>query len=152
MPLTPSTAGHATVNGLDLYYEIHGDGRPLVLLHGAMGTIESCFERLLPALATTFMVIAVELQGHGHTPDIDRPLTYEDMADDIATLVRLLEVGPTDIVGYSMGGAVAIQVAVRHPQLVRRIVFAGGTSFSPDGLYPAILEAFQSASPDDLTG
>jgi pimeloyl-ACP methyl ester carboxylesterase len=149
---TPGTAGLAAVNGVELYYEIHGDGPPLVLLHGAMGTIESCFERLLPRLAAGRRVVAVELQGHGRTPDVDRPLTYEDMADDVAGLIRLLDIAPTDVAGYSMGGVVALQVAVRHPALVRRIASFGGTSYRPDGAYPEIMEAFDAGPPEDLTG
>jgi pimeloyl-ACP methyl ester carboxylesterase len=149
---TPATAGHASVNGVELYYEIHGDGPSLVLLHGAMGTIESCFEQLLPRLAARRRVVAVELQGHGRTPDIDRPITYEGMADDIAGLIDLLAIGPTDIAGYSMGGAVGLQVAVRHPGAVRRLAFFGGASFSPDGAYPEIMEGFEAGPPEDLTG
>jgi pimeloyl-ACP methyl ester carboxylesterase len=149
---SPASSGHAAVNGVELYYEIHGDGPPLVLLHGAMGTIESCFEGLLPRLAARRKVVAVELQGHGRTPDVDRPLTHEAMADDVAGLIRLLDLGPADVAGYSMGGAVALQVAVRHPELVRRIAFFGGTSFSPDGTYPEIMEAFDAGPPEDLTG
>src|SRR5262245_46124097 len=102
---SPVVRGYAPVNGLGLYYERHGDGAPLVLLHGALGTIESCFAELLPVLAAERDVIAVELQGHGHTADIDRPLTYEHMADDVAALFGVLDVGRADVVGYSMGGA-----------------------------------------------
>ena len=83
-------AGYVPVSGLDMYYEIHGDGSPLVLLHGAMGTIDSCFAGLLPALAAARTIIAVELQGHGHTADVDRPLSYRQMAADTAALMRAL--------------------------------------------------------------
>jgi pimeloyl-ACP methyl ester carboxylesterase len=146
------TAGYVKVHGLDMYYEIHGDGPPLVLLHGAMGTIDSCFPNLLPALAKTRKVIAVELQGHGHTPDIDRPLSYEEMAEDTAGLMRALDIEVADFVGYSLGGGVALQLAMRHPGLVRRLVFAGGTGYDREGLYPEMLTQFESATPDDLTG
>ena len=145
-----TTSGHVPVGGLDLYYEVHGTGRPLVLLHGALGTIESCFADLLPRLAAHRTVIAVELQGHGHTPDIDRPLSYDQMADDAAAVAEALAVTPADFVGYSMGGAVALGVAIRHPYLVRRVVDAGGASFSPEGLYPEVMEG--EASPEDLEG
>jgi pimeloyl-ACP methyl ester carboxylesterase len=128
--------GYAHVNELTIYYEIHGDGRPLVLLHGAMGTIESCFANLLPALSRTRRVIAVELQGHGHTPDVDRPLSYEQMAEDLAGLLHALDIDVTDFVGYSMGGAAAFQLALRHPSMVRRLVMAGGRASGPRGSIP----------------
>ena len=146
-----ATSGYVPVNGLDMYYEIHGDGSPLVLLHGAMGTIDSCFANLLPALAAARQVVAVELQGHGHTADVDRPLSYQQMAADTAVLLEALGIGTADLVGYSMGGAVALELAMRHPALVRRVVYAGGTSYRRDGLYPEMLEEPESAA-DDLTG
>jgi pimeloyl-ACP methyl ester carboxylesterase len=146
-----ATSGYVPVNGLDVYYEIHGGGAPLVLLHGAMGTIDSCFANLLPALAAARQVVAVELQGHGHTADVDRPLSYRQMAADSAALLEALGIGTADLVGYSMGGAVALELAMRHPALVRRVVYAGGTSYRRDGLYPEMLEEPESAA-DDLTG
>ena len=94
-----ATSGYVPVNGLDMYYEIHGDGSPLALLHGAMGTIDSCFAGLLPALAATRQVIAIELQGHGHTADVDRPLSYQQMASDAAALLEALGLELTDLVG-----------------------------------------------------
>jgi pimeloyl-ACP methyl ester carboxylesterase len=146
-----ATGGYVPVNGLDMYYEIHGDGSPLVLLHGAMGTIDSCFANLLPALAATRRVVAIELQGHGHTADVDRPLSYQQMAADAAALLTALGIGTADLVGYSLGGAVALEMAMQLPGLVRRVVFAGGTSYRRDGLYPEMLEEPESAA-DDLTG
>jgi pimeloyl-ACP methyl ester carboxylesterase len=143
-----AVSGYGHVNGLDMYYEIHGAGPPLVLLHGAMGTIESCFERLLPRLAVTRTVVAVELQGHGHTADIDRPLSYQQMADDTVALVRTLDIEVADFVGYSMGGAVALQIAMRHPEVVRRLVDAGGSSYDSRGLYPEVIDAFETGPPD----
>jgi pimeloyl-ACP methyl ester carboxylesterase len=143
-------SGFVPVNGLDMYYEDHGSGDPIVLLHGALGTIESCFAALLPRLAARRRVIAVELQGHGHTADIDRPLTYPQMTEDAAALAEALGVGPADFVGYSMGGAVALGVAMRRPDLVRRVVAAGGTAYSPEGLYPELTDG--QAAPDDLDG
>jgi pimeloyl-ACP methyl ester carboxylesterase len=146
-----SIAGYLPVNGLEMYYEIHGEGSPLVLLHGAMGTIDSCFANLLPALAAARQVIAVELQGHGHTADISRPLSYQQMADDTAAVLRALGVDTADAVGYSMGGGVALQLAMNRPGMVRRLVFAGGTSYRRDGLYPEML-AEPGPAPDDLNG
>src|SRR5215217_6010089 len=95
--------GYAPVNGLEMYYEIHGTGQPLVLLHGAFMTIE-VFGDLVPRLAETRQVIAVEMQGHGHTGDVDRPLRYEFLADDVAALIRHLGIGKADVFGYSLGG------------------------------------------------
>jgi len=134
-----------------MYYEIHGAGSPLALLHGAMGTIDSCFAKLLPALAATRQVVAVELQGHGHTADVDRPLSYQQMAADTAALLEALGIETVDLVGYSLGGAVAMELAMRHPGMARRVVFAGGTSYRRDGLYPEMLAEPESAA-DDLTG
>jgi pimeloyl-ACP methyl ester carboxylesterase len=145
-----TTSGYMPVNGLNMYYEIHGDGSPLALFHGAMGTIDSCFANLLPALAATRQVVAIELQGHGHTADIDRPLSYRQMAADAAVLLQALGIGMADLVGYSLGGAVALQLAMQHPGMVRRVVFAGGTSYRRDGLYPEMLAEPESAE-DDLT-
>jgi pimeloyl-ACP methyl ester carboxylesterase len=139
------------VNGLDMYYEIHGAGSPLALLHGAMGTIASCFANLLPALAAARQVIAIELQGHGQTADVERPLSYQQMAADAAVLLEALGIGMADLVGYSLGGGVALELAIQHPRLARRVVFAGGTSYRRDGLYPEMLEEPESAA-DDLTG
>jgi pimeloyl-ACP methyl ester carboxylesterase len=146
-----ATSGYVPVNGLDMYYEIHGDGSPLALFHGAMGTIDSCFAKLLPALAATRQVVAVELQGHGHTADVDRPLSYQQMAADAAALLEALGIELADIVGYSMGGGVGVELAMQHPRMARRIVFAGGTSYRRDGLYPEMLAEPDPAA-DDLTG
>jgi pimeloyl-ACP methyl ester carboxylesterase len=146
-----ATSGYVPVNGLEMYYEIHGNGSPLALLHGGMGTIDSCFADLLPALAATRKVVAIELQGHGHTADADRPLSYQHMAADAAGVLEALGIGMADLVGYSLGGGVALALAMQHPAMVRRVVFAGGTSYRRDGLYTEILAEPESAA-DDLTG
>jgi pimeloyl-ACP methyl ester carboxylesterase len=146
-----ATSGYLPVNGLEMYYEIHGDGSPLALLHGAMGTIDSCFADLLPAIASARQVIAIELQGHGHTADIDRPLSHPQLAADAAALLDALGIETADLVGYSLGGAVALELAMQHPGRVRRVVFAGGTSYRRDGLYPEMLAEPESGA-DDLTG
>jgi pimeloyl-ACP methyl ester carboxylesterase len=138
---TPHTAArgrYAPVNGLNLYYEIHGDGQPLVLLHGGLGTIAGHWGDLLPALVQTYQVIAVELQGHGHTADIDRPLRYEAMADDIAALIAHLGLAPADIMGYSLGGGVALQTAIRHPDVVRKAVIISAP-YQRAGWYSEVL-------------
>src|SRR5688500_10525758 len=129
---------YADVNGIKLYYEIHGVGKPLVLLHGGLGA-GSMFGPVLPALAAKHRVILVDLQGHGRTADIDRPLDIRFMADDIAALIRHLDLGPTDIMGYSLGGGVALQTAIRHPGVVDRLVVASAP-FRRDGFYPDILK------------
>jgi pimeloyl-ACP methyl ester carboxylesterase len=126
--------GYAAVNGLELYYEIHGEGQPLVLLHGGLGGIGE-FGQLLPLLAENQQVIAVELQGHGRTADIDRPLSYELLADDVAALIQNLGYESADIMGFSLGGGVALQTAIRHPEAVRRLVLVS-TSYSRDSIYP----------------
>ena len=131
--------GYAPVNGLQMYYEMHGTGDPLILLHGAFSNIDTDFGKVLPLLAATRQVIGVEQQGHGRTADIDRPLSYEQMSDDTAALLRHLDIQQADVFGYSFGGGVGVQLAVRHPGVVRKLVFAGGTSYSPEGLYPEVL-------------
>jgi pimeloyl-ACP methyl ester carboxylesterase len=145
---------YAFVNGLKMYYEVRGPqrGRPIVFLHGAFSNIESDFGKILPTIAKTRQVIAIEQQGHGRTADIDRPLTYEQMADDVAELLRQLRITNADFVGYSMGGGIAMYVAVRHPELVHKLVFAGGASYDPDGFYPALLEGEKKMTPDAFVG
>jgi pimeloyl-ACP methyl ester carboxylesterase len=141
---------YAEVNGLRMYYEIHGTGQPLVLLHGAYMTIHAVGE-LVPELAKSRQVIGVELQGHGRTADIDRPLTYEQMADDTAALLRHLEIEEADVFGYSMGGGVALQVAIRHPEVVRKLVVASA-SYTSDGMHPELLEMIPAITPEAFAG
>jgi pimeloyl-ACP methyl ester carboxylesterase len=140
---------YATVDGLRMYYERHGpaDAKepPLVLLHGGVGGI-TMFGPNLPALAAERAVIAVELQGHGHTADIDRPLRFELMADDIAALLAQLKIPQADVMGYSMGGGVALQIAIRHPQLVRRLVVIS-EPVKRTGFFPEVLAAFDHMGP-----
>ena len=121
LSIKPSTTGYAPANGLKLYYEVYGKGEPLVLLHGGFGTI-TMFGPVLEALAAKRQVIAVELQGHGHTADIDRPITLEAMGDDVAALLKYLKIEKADIMGYSLGAGTALQTTIRHPEVVRKLV------------------------------
>ena len=138
---TPSTTalktGYAPVNGLKLYYEINGTGEPLLLLHGGLGAAEM-FGGILPLLSNARRVIAVDLQAHGRTADVDRPLSFEAMADDIAALIKHLGIEKADIMGYSLGGGVALHTASRHPDVVKKLVLVS-TAFRRDGWYPEIV-------------
>jgi pimeloyl-ACP methyl ester carboxylesterase len=125
MPGSPAAPGaYAPINGLNLYYERHGSGRPLVVLHGGLMTIELTFGPLLPALAERHEVIGIELQGHGHTGDIARPMRLESLADDVTALLSHLGIDRADVFGFSLGGAVALTVGLRHPERVGRLVIA----------------------------
>ena len=137
---------YADVNGIRLYYEIHGAGHPLILLHGGLGAT-SMFDPILPALAKSRQVIAVDLQGHGRTADIDRPISPELMADDIAALIRHLKLDRPDLMGYSLGGGVAFHVAIRHPELVGKLVIVS-TNFKRDAYYPDILAQQGQVGPE----
>lgn len=143
------TGHYAMVNGLNIYYEIHGSGRPLVLLHGGGSTIASTFGRILPELAKTHQVIAIELQAHGHTLDIDRPLSFEQDADDVAALLGQLNVEKADIMGFSNGGTTALQIAIRHPKLVNKLVLASAT-FKREGIPQGFWEGMLQASINDM--
>src|SRR5262245_2725976 len=129
---------YADVDGLKIYYQAHGEGPPLVLLHGGLLTIEANFAEILPALAERHRVIAIELQGHGRTADNGRPLSLERLADDVAAVLDDAGASePADVVGFSLGGMVAVEVARRHPDRVRRVVL-GAVSVSPDGFHDEI--------------
>jgi pimeloyl-ACP methyl ester carboxylesterase len=146
--------GYAPVNGLKMYYEIHGaaSGKtpPLVLLHGGGSTIDTSFGKVLPSFAKTRRVIAFEQQGHGHTADVvDRPYGFEQSADDAAALLRHLKIERADFFGYSNGGSIALQIAIRHPALVRKMVVASAM-YKRDGLYPGFWESMKHASLDGM--
>src|SRR5438552_18352760 len=131
---TQGTGQYAEVNGINLYYETHGAGRPLILLHGGLGSGEM-FGPVVPLLAERHQVIAVDLQGHGRTADIDRPIDVRLMAGDIAALIDHLKLDKPDLVGYSLGGGVALHTAAQYPAKVRRLV-AASANIRPDALYP----------------
>ena len=142
----PLETGHAPVNGISMYYEVHGrrDDVPLVLLHGGGSTLEVTFGKVRPVFAGSRRVIAVEEQGHGRTTDRDAPFTFESSADDVAAFLRYLRVDRADLFGFSNGASIALQVAIRHPQLVRKLVFA--SSFAKrDGAQPQLWEFMQQA-------
>ena len=139
-----SISGYADVNGLKMYYEIHGKGEPLVLIHGGLGSI-GMFGANLQALAKTRKVIAVDLQAHGHTADITRVLSMAFMADDIAALLKQLGIKKADIMGYSLGGGVAIQTVIRHPEMVRKLIVVSAP-FKRDGWYPEVLAGMAQMS------
>ena len=146
LPSKPLESGHAPVNGIDMYYEVHGrrDGVPLVLLHGGGSTLEVTFSRVLPVFASSRRVIAVEEQGHGRTTDRDQPVTFESSADDVAALLRHLKVDKADLFGFSNGASIALQVAIRHPSLVRKLIFASAMT-RKDGAHPQLWEFMKKA-------
>ncbi|MBZ0289066.1 MAG: alpha/beta hydrolase [Anaerolineae bacterium] len=142
---------YASVNGLEMYYEVHGEGEPLFLLHGGLGGVVE-FAQLLPALAETRQVIAVELQAHGHTADIDRPLSFEAMADDVAALIGQLGFEKADVLGFSLGGGVALRTAIQHPEVVDRLILIS-TPYQRAGLHPefrAGMEAMSAETADAI--
>jgi pimeloyl-ACP methyl ester carboxylesterase len=142
----PLQSGHAPINGIEMYYELHGrgDGIPLVLLHGGGSTIEVTFGRVLPVFARSRRVVAVEEQGHGRTTDRDAPFTFEASAADVAALLAYLGVGKADLFGFSNGAGVALRVAIRHPELVRKLVFASSIT-KRDGARPELWEFMKQA-------
>ncbi|WP_084528492.1 alpha/beta fold hydrolase [Nocardia crassostreae] len=144
----PSADGkgfYAPVNGLQLYYEVHGTGTPLVLVHGGLSDGESSFGALLPELAKTRKVITVDLQAHGRTADIDRPLRFETLADDIAALIG----HKADVLGYSLGGGVAFQLTARTPDLVNKVIITS-SPYRYDGWKPDTLAGMAAMNPDNM--
>src|SRR6478672_13568561 len=125
--IKPSSSGYAPVNGIKVYYEVYGKGRPLVLLHGAFYTIDLNWGQLIPELSKTRKVIAIEMQGHGHTPFSDRALSITTLASDVEKLMDYLKIDSADVVGYSMGGSVAYQFAVQSPKRLRKLVIISST-------------------------
>jgi pimeloyl-ACP methyl ester carboxylesterase len=134
-----------------MYYEIHGTGQPLVLLHGAFSAIGTSFGGLIPTLAQGRQVIGVELQGHGRTADIDRPLTVPQMADDVAALLDHLGLAQADVFGYSLGAAVALDFALRYPERVRKLIVAS-LAYTMAGMHPGLMEGMANIQPEHLIG
>jgi pimeloyl-ACP methyl ester carboxylesterase len=152
-PAQRPTTGYAPVNGLRMYYEIHGDasGEPLVLLHGSFMTITNNWTGWIGELSKSRKVIALEMQGHGRTADINRDFSYEGLADDVAALLDHLRIARADVLGYSMGGGIAMQVAIRHPEKVRKVVSISAV-FRHDGWVKEALDMFPLFTADMLKG
>jgi len=150
-PAAVSTQGsYANVNGLKLYYEIHGaGGTPLVLLHGGGSTIETSFGKVLAPLAKSRQVVAFEQQGHGRTADVDRPFSFEQSAEDTVALLDHLKIQQADFYGYSNGGNIALQIALRHPDRVRKLIVASAM-FKRDGFDASIWESLKHATPENM--
>jgi pimeloyl-ACP methyl ester carboxylesterase len=148
---TPVRTGYAPVNGLNMYYEIHGEGQPLVLLHGAFSAIGTSFENVLPGLAETRQVIGLEMQAHGRTADIDRPLSPVQMADDTVAALEHLGIENADFFGYSMGSDVALHIVVRHPDVVRKLVLASAT-YTLSGVHPGLMDGLAEMKPEMMFG
>jgi len=142
--MSNTKSGYKKVNGLDMYYEIHGSGKPLILLHGQFATA-SMFYPILPDLAQHRQVVLIEQQGHGHTADINRPLSFAQMGRDTAELLSQLGITEADMFGYSAGGTVALQLAKSNPHLIRKLALAS-TVYSMDGYFPYIVEGLKHAS------
>ena len=133
----PTESGYADISELKMYYEVYGEGKPIVLIHGSFMSIPLNWSHIIPLLSKDRKVIVAEMQGHGRTRDISREISYENMADDVSGLLAHLKIDSADILGYSMGGGVAFQVAVRHPENVRRLVVLSG-AYKHDGWWPEV--------------
>ncbi|MGI9583383.1 alpha/beta fold hydrolase [Chryseobacterium sp. RRHN12] len=146
----PSESGYAPVNGLKVYYEVYGDGKPLVLLHGAFMTIDMNWGALIPELSKTRKVIAVELQGHGHTPFSERKLSHAVLASDVTKVMDYLKIDKADVAGYSFGGEVAYQLAIQSPERLNNLVIISST-YKSSGWLPEVNKAFEGMKPDLFT-
>jgi pimeloyl-ACP methyl ester carboxylesterase len=146
----PAGSGYVPVNGIKVYYEVYGEGRPLVLLHGAFMTIEANWGQLIPELSKTRKVIAIELQGHGHTPFSDRKLDFGTLASDVEGVMNHLKVDSADVAGYSMGGYVAYQLAIQSPKRVTKLVIISST-YKSSGWQPEVTNAFKGMKPKLFT-
>jgi pimeloyl-ACP methyl ester carboxylesterase len=149
--IKPADSGYAAINGLKMYYEVYGTGKPIVLLHGSYMNIPLNWSHIIPLLAKDRKVIVAEMQGHGRTKDIPRELSYEAMADDVSGLLKHLKTDSADVLGYSMGGGVAFQFAVRHPGQLRRLVILSGT-YAHDGWWPEVEAMYSTFTPDMFKG
>lgn len=146
----PSESGYAPVNGIKVYYEVYGNGKPLVLLHGAFMTIDMNWGELIPELSKTRKVIAVELQGHGHTPFSERKLSHAVLASDVTKIMDYLKIDKADVAGYSFGGEVAYQLAIQSPGRLNNLVIISST-YKSSGWLPEVNKAFEGMKPDLFT-
>lgn len=144
-----ATASYADINGIKMYYEIHGEGKALVLIHGGGSTIESNWSVVLPLFAKHYKVIAVELQNHGHSSQRQEPETFEQDADDVAALLKHLNIQKAYILGFSNGASTTMQIAIRHPELAEKIVVIAG-AYQREGLVPGFFEFMETASLDNM--
>jgi pimeloyl-ACP methyl ester carboxylesterase len=148
--VTMNKSGYALVNGLKMYYEIYGESAiPLVLIHGGGSTIETTFGTILPLLSGYGKLIAVELQAHGRTSDRDAPESFEQDADDVAALLKYLKVEKANFFGFSNGGTSSLQIAIRHPDIVNKIIVVAG-AYKRDGFIPGFFDGFQNATLDNM--
>ena len=138
-------AGYAPVNGIKMYYEIHGAGKPLVLIHGGGSTIQTSFGTILPQLSEHYKVIAVELQAHGHTSDRDAPESFEQDADDVAALLKFLNIEKADIMGFSNGGNTSMKIAIRHPGMVNKLILVS-SFYKRSGMVPGFFEGMKDVT------
>ena len=148
--IKPSNSGYAPVNGIKVYYEVYGEGKPVVLIHGAFYTIQMNWGQLIPELSKTRKVIAIEMQGHGHTPYSDRKLAIPTLASDVEGVMNYLKIDSADIVGYSMGGSVAYQLTIQSPKRVRKLVIISST-YKSGGWLPQVTNAFKTFKPEFFT-
>lgn len=146
---TNTTSGYKTINGLDIYYEIHGSGSPLVLIHGGGSTIQTNFAQVLPLFAKNRQVIAMELQAHGHTADRGTPSSFEQDADDVAGLLKQLNIAKADIFGWSNGGQTALQIGIRHPEIIRKLII-GSAAYKRDGYYSWLWDFMKDARLENM--
>ena len=145
--LTPASSGYAPVNGSKVYYEVYGAGEPIVLLHGAYMTINSNWSELIPVLSKTRKVIALELDGHGHTPLSQRPFSYQTLASDVAVVLKHLKIDSADILGFSYGGTVAYQFAIEHPAMTKKLIIISST-YKSEGWLDIMYTMLAGIKPD----
>ena len=145
--IKPSNSGYAPVNGIKVYYEVYGEGRPIILLHGAFYTIDMNWGQLIPELSKNRKVIAIEMQGHGHTPFSNRELSITTLASDVEKVMDYLKIDSADVAGYSMGGSVAYHFAVQSPKRLRRLVIISST-YKTNGWLPIVNRGFENFKPE----